>query len=75
MELGVSTPVAVGFGIGAVLAVVGARALSSVLYVSPVDIPSFAVTLLVLSGVAGLANVLPALRASRVEPAIALKGE
>jgi len=69
------TKVAVGFGIGAVLALVGARALSSVLFVSPVDFPSFAVTLLVLSVVAGLANFIPAHRASRIDPAAALKGE
>jgi ABC-type antimicrobial peptide transport system permease subunit len=43
--------------------------------VSPVDLPSFAVTLLVLSAVAGLANFIPAHRASRIDPAAALKGE
>jgi predicted permease len=67
--------VALGFGIGAVLAGIGARALSNVLFVSHLDVPSFAVALLVLSGAAGLANFIPAHRASRVDPGVALRAE
>ncbi|HSG47696.1 MAG TPA: FtsX-like permease family protein, partial [Longimicrobiales bacterium] len=66
--------VAVGFGVGAALAVAASRALSSVLFVSPLDPPSFAVAFVVLALVAVLANVVPARRASRVDPAVALKG-
>ncbi|MBT8397106.1 MAG: ABC transporter permease [Gemmatimonadetes bacterium] len=67
--------VAAGFVVGAILAGFAARLLSSVLFVSPVDIPSFAVTLLVLCTVAALANLVPALRASRVNPMTALRSE
>ena len=67
--------VGVGFLAGAGLAVLAARALSSVLYVSPFDAASFGVTLLVLGGTAFLANFLPANRAAGVDPAVALKGE
>ena len=67
--------VGVGFVIGAVLAGFAARLLSSVLFVSAFDIPSFGVTLVVLSAVALLANFLPAYRASKVDPAIALRSE
>jgi len=67
--------VAVGFLVGAALAVLAARALASALYVSPFDPTSLAVTLLVLGVTAALANVIPANRAARVDPAVALKGE
>jgi predicted permease len=67
--------VGIGFLVGSVLAFFAAGVLSSVLFVSPFDLPSFGVTLLILTGIATLANVLPALRASRVDPAIALRAE
>ena len=67
--------VGIGFLAGAGLAVFAAQALSSVLYVSPFDLPSFLVTLLALGGTAALANFFPANRAARVDPAIALRGE
>jgi predicted permease len=67
--------VVVGFVIGAVLAGFAAQVLSSVLFVSPLDIPSFAVTLLALAGIAAVANLVPALRASRVDPAVALRSQ
>jgi ABC-type antimicrobial peptide transport system permease subunit len=67
--------VGVGFLVGAVLAALAARVLSSVLYVSPFDLPSFGITLLFLGGAAALANLIPAHRAARVDPAIALRGE
>ncbi len=67
--------VSVGFLVGAGLAVFAARALASVLFVSPFDLASFGVTLLVLGGTAALANFIPANRAAGVDPAVALKGE
>jgi ABC-type antimicrobial peptide transport system permease subunit len=67
--------VAVGFVVGSVLAGFAARVLSSVLFVDAFDLPSFGVTLVLLSGVAALANLVPAYRASRVDPAIALRSE
>jgi len=67
--------VAVGFLVGSVLAGFGARVLSSVLFVGAFDVASYGVTLGVLAGVAMLANFVPAHRASRVDPAVALKFE
>lgn len=66
--------VAVGSVMGAVLATVAARVLSSALFVDPLDLPSFAAALAVLAAVALLANAVPAWRASSVDPAEALKG-
>lgn len=57
------------------MAVLAAQALSRVLYVSPMDLPSFAATLLVLGTTALLANLIPASRAARVDPAVALRAE
>lgn len=67
--------VAVGFAVGSVLAGFAAQVLSSVLFVGAFDIPSFGVTLAALLGVAAVANFIPAHRASRVDPAIALRSE
>src|SRR5678815_4616392 len=64
--------VAVGGGIGVALAAVGARALSSVLFVGPFDIASFGMSLGVLGAVALVANAVPARRAARVDPMVAL---
>ena len=65
--------VAVGGAIGVVLAALGARVLSSVLFVAPFDAISFGVAFGVLAAVALVANVLPARRAARVDPVIALR--
>ena len=43
--------------------------------VSPVDPLTFAVTAVGLAGVAALACAVPAVRATRIDPAIALRGE
>jgi predicted permease len=69
------TMVLIGFVVGSVLAGLAAQSLSSVLFVSAFDPPSFASALIVLAIAAALANVVPAQRASRVDPAVALKGE
>jgi hypothetical protein len=65
--------VAVGGLVGAALAALASRALSSVLYVGPFDLLSFGMAFAVLAAVAALANAVPAWRASRVDPMIALR--
>ena len=67
--------VAIGGAIGAGLAVLGARVLSSALFVQPFDAISFAVAFGVLAVVALVANVVPAGRAARVDPVVALRQE
>ena len=69
------TLVGVGALVGAILAALGARALSSVLFVSSFDIPSFGIAIGVLATVAALANWIPAYRASRVDPMVVLRRE
>jgi len=65
-----------GIAVGLAIAVAGTRLLRSVLFeVSPTDPLVFAVALLVLLAVAGAATLLPALRASRVDPMTALRYE
>jgi putative ABC transport system permease protein len=67
---------AVGIGAGLALSVLGARGMESVLFgVAPLDVVSFGGAALVLLAAAGLAAFLPALRASRANPAGVLRGE
>jgi macrolide transport system ATP-binding/permease protein len=65
--------VAIGGVIGAALAAAAARVLSSALFVGPFDAVSFAVAFGVLAFVALLANAVPARRAARVDPMVALR--
>jgi macrolide transport system ATP-binding/permease protein len=67
--------VVIGGAIGALLAAMGARVLSSALFVQPFDAVSFALAFGVLAVVAFVANVVPARRAARVDPVIALRQE
>ena len=65
--------VAIGGVIGAAFATALARVLSSVLFVGPFDVVSFAIAFGVLVVVALLANAVPARRAARVDPMVALR--
>jgi predicted permease len=65
--------VGIGGVIGGALAAAAARVLSSVLFVGPFDAVSFAVAFGVLAFVALLANAVPARRAARVDPMVALR--
>jgi ABC-type antimicrobial peptide transport system permease subunit len=69
------TLVVVGGVVGAALAAAAGRLLSSLLFVSPVDPMAFALALAILLSVAAFANWMPARRASRVDPMVALRGE
>jgi predicted permease len=67
--------VGIGGVVGAVLAGLSARFLSSVLFVGSFDPVSFLGAFAVLAAVAALANWIPAHRASQVDPMVALRGE
>ena len=68
--------VAVGIGIGLVLALLGTRILANLLFqVSRTDPITFLFTCLLMLVVAALASFIPGLRATRVDPAIALRNE
>jgi putative ABC transport system permease protein len=68
--------VAAGVGIGVAIALVATRALSTMLFgVAPQDAGTFAATALLLGAVALLATWLPARRATRVDPMVALRTE
>lgn len=65
--------VAVGGIIGAILAGLLARVLSSVLFVGTLDPISFGSALAILGSVAAFANWAPARRAARVDPQVVLR--
>ena len=70
------TVAAVGAGAGAVLAVGAAHAVAGALYeVGPLDPLAWTGALAVLLGVSVLANLMPARRAARVDPSVALRTE
>jgi predicted permease len=70
------TMVVVGVLVGVPIAIAASRALHSMLFeVTPVDPLSLALTALVLSLVAAFAAFLPARRATRVDPMVALRYE
>ncbi len=77
MLLGQSLRVAlIGTGIGLVLSVAAARVISSQLYgVGPTDPVTFLGTPALLAAVALLATLVPALRATRVDPVVTLRSE
>jgi predicted permease len=65
--------VGIGAALGAVMAFGAASVLSNVLFVAPFDPLSFAIATAVLASAALLANAVPAWRASRVDPMVALR--
>ena len=73
---GVAVVVGVGIGLGLILAAVAGRAIGSQLYqVQPVDPLVLGSMTTLMVGAAILAGALPALRAARIDPAIALRYE
>ena len=65
-----------GVGLGLLVSLAGARALQGALFeVSPSDPATYALVAALLAGVAALACLLPAHRATRVDPAVALRSE
>jgi len=63
-----------GVLVGAVVSLGAARLIQSLLYgVGPADVVSFAATATILVSVSALAGFLPALRASRTDPMVALR--
>jgi predicted permease len=68
--------VGLGLAIGIPAAIVASRLIASELYgLKPDDASTMALAILVTAGIAALAGYLPALRASRVDPMIALRYE
>jgi ABC-type antimicrobial peptide transport system permease subunit len=66
----------VGIGIGILLSLAVTRLLGSLLFeVSATDMTTFIVTALMLVCVAGIAGYIPARRAARVDPLVALRSE
>ncbi len=66
----------IGIGCGLVAAVALTRVMSSLLFdVSPVDPPTYAAVSLGLVATAVLASYVPALRATSVDPVVALRAE
>ena len=65
-----------GLVIGSVLAALASRLLTTLLYgFRPDYLPTVAVVSLILVGVAALACFIPARRASRIDPMVALRQE
>ena len=68
--------VAVGAGIGIVGSLLLLRPLETLLFgVAPNDLSTYAIVLALLCAVAGLASYVPARRAARIEPLVALRQE
>jgi putative ABC transport system permease protein len=70
------TPVLAGVAVGLAGALAGTRLLRSLLFgVGATDPPTFATGMVVLTAVAVLAAALPALRAARTDPMVALRND
>jgi predicted permease len=67
---------ALGISVGAVLSIAAAQLIATLLFgTTPTDPPTFGVMLVLLTVVALLAGYLPARRASRINPMVALRNE
>jgi predicted permease len=70
------TPVVIGSAVGIGAAIVGARLIAALLYgVTPTDPLTFGGVVVILLGAAVVASVVPASRAARVDPVVALREE
>jgi putative ABC transport system permease protein len=68
--------VTLGLMLGVMTAVAGTRLLASLLYgVGSTDLVTYAITITILSLAALVAILLPAFRAARVDPMVALRQE
>lgn len=68
--------VLIGAAVGVAVSLVSTRVLGAILYgVSATDAAAFGGAILAIAGVALVANLVPALRASRVDPIAALRSE
>jgi ABC-type antimicrobial peptide transport system permease subunit len=67
---------AIGLGCGLAMAIAGGRLIASMLYrIRPQDPLAVGGAVLLLSGAALLAALIPALRVARVDPALSLREE
>jgi len=67
---------AMGLGLGLPLALVATRGIQHQLFgLSPMDPLTFAVAVVVISGITVLATLLPARRAAKTDPLVALRYE
>jgi putative ABC transport system permease protein len=65
-----------GLAVGLALAALAARSMTALLYgFRPNYVPTVTVVSAILLGVAALASLLPARRASRIDPVVALRNE
>jgi ABC-type antimicrobial peptide transport system permease subunit len=70
------SPVVIGIVVGALAAIVSSRVLRQMLYaVTPLDAVTFLLVPTVVLVTAAIACGIPAWRATRVDPLIALRGE
>jgi putative ABC transport system permease protein len=76
MLRGGMTPVVVGLAVGLAIGVAGSRIVSGLLYgIAPTDAITFGLVAVVLLAAALLAGFVPARRAARVDPMIAMRGD
>jgi len=67
-------PVSIGIASGAVIAAIAGRLIATLLYgVTPTDLPTYGAVLIAMIFSATLACLLPAMRATKVQPATALR--